>query len=86
MVNLSVGNLTALDVKDLYQLWILRVDDSQDVWTERNVSLVEEFDSEALVLWSRDKLAFVRVDEEVLTSIDEGEVLSSLYNKRDHVF
>jgi len=50
------------------------------------VSLVQKLDSETLTFWSRNNFAFVRVNIEVLTSVNEGEVFGSLSDEEDNVF
>ena len=77
MINL-VCWLSTHDIEDLHSLGVRWVDNSEDIGGKRNVSLVQEFNSEALVLWRGDEFALIRVYIEVLTGIDKGKVLSSL--------
>lgn len=49
------------------------------------MSLIQELDSEPLVLGGGYELALIRVDVEVLAGIDESEVLGPLYDQEDDV-
>lgn len=39
---------------------------------------IQKFDSEALILGTRDQFSIVVIDVEILTSIDQGKVLCAL--------
>ena len=49
------------------------------------MSLIQEFDSEPLVLGRGYELALVRVDVEVLACVNESEVLGPLNDQEDHI-
>ena len=85
MLDLVVLELSGDDVEDLDGLGVRRVDNSEDVRAETNVPLVEELDSEALVLWTRDQLALIGVDVEVLGGVNQSEVLGTLNNEEDNI-
>ena len=85
MVDHSVSCLSAHNVKNFDGLWVGRVDHGEDIRTEGQMSLVQELNSETLVLRCRDDLTLVGIDIEVLTRIDQGEVLSSLNDQENYI-
>jgi hypothetical protein len=84
MVNLICW-LPAHNVEDLYRLGVRWVDHSKDVRGQRDVALVQELYSKALVLGRGNELALVGVDIEVLACIDKSEVFGALYDQEYYI-
>lgn len=87
-VSSMLNNFTRLarvDVESVDFLGVARINDSNNVRRDRQVALVEEFNSESLHSGLTHKFTFIAVYIEVLRSVDNSEELSALDNHVDVV-
>ena len=70
MLNLAIYWFTTQDIENFHTLWIAWVDDCQDIRAERNMSLIEEFNTKSLLFWRWDQFSFIWIDGKVLACID----------------
>jgi len=84
--NLHIRCLSANNIKYSDYLRISWIDQSKHIRTNWDMSCIQKFNSQSLILRSWYEFSFIVINGEVLACINESKVLSSLYNQVDGVF
>jgi len=84
--NLHIRCLSTNNIKYSNNLRISGINQSKHIWTNWNMSCIQKFNSQSLILRSWYEFSFIVVNGEVLACINKCKVLSSLYNQVDCVF
>ena len=85
VLNITISDLSRHNIKYLDTLWIGWINDSHNISRNRNVSLVQEFNSQALVFGWWNFFTLIIKDVEVLTSIDQSEIFGTLNDKENYI-